>query len=81
MQNIGLTPRESLAAATSNIANALRLSDRGRLEPGRRADLVLLSQDPRLDVGAVEAITAVMIGGRMVDRTRLLERARARTSP
>jgi Amidohydrolase family len=78
LQGIGLTPREALAAATGNIADALRLADRGKLEAGRRADLVILSADPRIDVAAVDAISQVMINGRFVDRARLMEKAAAR---
>jgi imidazolonepropionase len=37
-----LTPDEALAACTVNAAYVLGLSDRGRLAPGLRADLVLL---------------------------------------
>jgi len=73
---IGLTPREALAAATSNAADALRLSDRGRIEAGRRADLVVLSADPRVDIGAVDAIREVLIEGRRVDRDALMATAK-----
>ena len=75
LQSIGLTPREALAAATSNIADAFRLTDRGKLEPGRRADLVILTQDPRIDIAAVDAISEVMTNGKFVDRAKLMDRA------
>jgi Amidohydrolase family len=78
LQEIGLTPREALAAATSNIASAFRLADRGKLEASRRADLVILSADPRIDVAAVDAIVEVMVNGKFVDRARLMDRAVAR---
>jgi len=38
---LGLTPTEVLVAATVNAAAALGLADRGSLEPGRRADIVV----------------------------------------
>lgn len=38
----GLTPAEALTAATHNAATLLGLADRGRIEVGARADLVLL---------------------------------------
>ena len=41
MLRLGLTPAEVLAATTVNAAAALGLADRGSLEPGRRADLVV----------------------------------------
>ncbi len=33
-----MTPEEALAAVTVNAARSLGLSDRGRLEPGQKAD-------------------------------------------
>ena len=42
----GLTPGEALAAATSVAATHFGLTDRGRIAPGLRADLVLLDGRP-----------------------------------
>jgi Amidohydrolase family len=81
LQSIGLSAREALAAATSNIADTLRLADRGRLELGRRADLVILTEDPRVDASAVNAIGAVILSGKTIDRAALMKRARADRSP
>jgi imidazolonepropionase len=39
---LGLSPEEALGAMTVNAAHVLGLADRGRLEPGLRADVVLL---------------------------------------
>jgi imidazolonepropionase len=40
---MGLTPAQAIAAATINAAHAIRQSDRiGSLEPGKRADLLIL---------------------------------------
>ncbi len=65
----GLTPGEAIAACTVNAADLLGLSDRGVIEPGRRADLVLLRHaDERMltfEVGENPA-TAVVLGGRLV---------------
>jgi imidazolonepropionase-like amidohydrolase len=52
----GLTPIEALAAATSAPATQFRLSDRGRIEPGRRADLLLVKGDPTTDIKATRNI-------------------------
>jgi imidazolonepropionase len=41
----GLTPEESLAGATIHAARALGLGDRGTLEPGMRAEVVLWDAD------------------------------------
>ena len=40
----GLTPLETLTAATANPAWVLGLTDRGTLEPGQRADILLLEE-------------------------------------
>ena len=39
---LGLSPEEALGALTVNAAHVLRMTDRGRLAPGLRADVVLL---------------------------------------
>jgi imidazolonepropionase-like amidohydrolase len=74
LQRIGLTPREALAAATSNYADLFGWNDIGRIEPGRTANLVFLSRDPRQDISAVDAISAVWLRGVAVDRRGLLPR-------
>jgi len=38
----GLTPAEAIVAATINAATLLGLTDRGTIEPGQRADLIML---------------------------------------
>jgi imidazolonepropionase len=49
VRHCGLTPAEAIAAATVNAAAVLGLADRGRIEPGLRADLILLRhRDERL---------------------------------
>lgn len=62
----GLTPTEALTAATSAAATAVRLEDRGVLEPGKRADLVVLGTDPRSDVTASRSVAQVWIAGERV---------------
>jgi imidazolonepropionase-like amidohydrolase len=64
----GLTPVEALAAATSAPAAQFRLSDRGRIEPGRRADLLLVKGDPTADIKATRNIARIWKGGVEVDR-------------
>ncbi|MGI5228847.1 amidohydrolase family protein [Actinoallomurus sp. CA-142502] len=42
----GLSPVEALTAATRRTADRFGLTDRGRIEPGASADLVLVDGDP-----------------------------------
>ena len=59
----GLLPEEALEAATSVTAAHFGLTDRGRIEPGLRADLVLLDSDPVDDIAATRGIRGVWIAG------------------
>ncbi len=66
---MGMALEEALAAVTLNAACSLDLQrDLGSLEPGKRADLVLLRSDRVLDLVrvGVGAIRAVVKGGRVV---------------
>lgn len=68
----GLTILESLRAATSNVAAWMRADrDFGFVEPGQRADLVLLDANPLDDIGNVRRIAAVVRDGRLLDRAAL----------
>ena len=58
----GLTPAEAIACATATPAELLGLPRRGRVEPGCRADLVLLRD-------GVERALAFEFGGNPVDLT------------
>lgn len=64
----GLTPLEALRAATSLPASIFDLPDRGRIEPGLIADLVLVKGDPTMDIKATRNITAVWRNGVKLDR-------------
>ncbi|MFF1451337.1 amidohydrolase family protein [Streptomyces sp. NPDC058274] len=65
----GLTPAEALTAATANPADAFALHDRGRIAPGLRADLLLVSGNPLDDITALRDITAIWRRGVRVDRS------------
>ena len=60
----GFSGSELLAMATTNAAAGLGLADTGRLEVGRRADLLVLERDPRSDITALRELQLVMVGGR-----------------
>jgi hypothetical protein len=66
---VGLTPREALAAATSNFATVFpNWGRRGEIKTGWTADLLVLSEDPRTDIRNLRAIETVVLGGRIVEK-------------
>jgi imidazolonepropionase-like amidohydrolase len=59
----GLTPVEALRSATVLPAEYFGFTDRGVIEPGRRADLLLVEGDPTQDIAATCAIRSVWVAG------------------
>jgi imidazolonepropionase-like amidohydrolase len=59
----GLSPAEALTAATANAAAAFRLTDRGNITAGARADLVLVRGDPTRDITSTRDILHVWRSG------------------
>lgn len=76
----GLSVRETLRSATVNAADAMRKTrEFGTIEPGKRADLVLLSKNPLEFLESLAAPEGVMVRGIWLDRAaldRMLERIR-----
>lgn len=73
-QDAGLSPLEALRTATTNPAELLRRSGTlGTLAVGAAADLVVVDEDPLVDVGALRGIRYVAKAGQVVrdDRTGL----------
>jgi imidazolonepropionase-like amidohydrolase len=64
----GLSPAEALAAATSAPARCFGLTDRGRIAPGLRADLLLVDGNPCADITATRNIVAVWRNGTRLHR-------------
>ncbi|WP_224361283.1 amidohydrolase family protein [Hyalangium versicolor] len=63
-----LTPTEALTAATALPADRFKLSDRGHLAPGLRADLLLVRGDPTTDIQVTRNIISVWKLGKKLDR-------------
>ncbi len=64
---VQLPPVEALKLATSGSAELLGLDDRGRLEAGLRADLLVVAGDPITDLGALQRVRCVVLGGEPVE--------------
>jgi imidazolonepropionase-like amidohydrolase len=59
----GLTPAQALAAATANAARLMSRPDLGAVEPGKTADLLLLSANPLDDVANLRRVELVVKAG------------------
>jgi len=64
----GMSEMQALRAATADATAFLGMSDRGRLRPGAKADLLVLHADPLLDIHNTRAIEFVIVDGRVVWR-------------
>lgn len=63
----GLTPAQALMAGTANSARAMGvIADRGTIEVGKRADLVLIDGRPWEDISHVHRTHSVFIDGHQV---------------
>jgi len=66
MVECGMDPRDALIAATSSAAKLIGEDERGTIEKGRIADLVLLDANPLENINGLRLIAAVFQGGRLV---------------
>ena len=68
----GLTPGAALEAATRRAAEMLDAEDDfGTIEPGKRADLLILGANPLDDIRNARSLETVIAEGRVVDRDAL----------
>ena len=72
LANDGLTPFQVLQTSTLNAARYFHKSDEfGTIEVGKRADLVLLDQNPLQDISNTRKIAGVMVRGRWLPKPEL----------
>jgi len=70
----GLSPMQALQAATRNPADFMGVSQKqGTVEVSKNADLLLLDANPLDDIHNTEKIRALVIHGKLLDRTQLDE--------
>lgn len=68
MVSLGMKPADAIRSATLGAADLLGVNDRGEIVPGKLADLIAVPGNPLEDVTALEHVTFVMLGGRVVGR-------------
>jgi imidazolonepropionase-like amidohydrolase len=57
----GLTPLEAITAATRTGAELLGIDDAGTLQPGQRADLLLVDGDPSTDITTLQDLSRLRV--------------------
>lgn len=62
----GFSPIEALNSATIIPAKFLQLSDRGSIEIGKKADLVIIEGDPTVDIEVSQNIKSIWISGKKI---------------
>lgn len=73
MVEAGLTPMEALEASTRRAAEMMKEEAVfGTIEPGKRADLLVLAANPLEDIRNTRSLELVILGGTMIDRSSLL---------
>jgi len=75
LKRLGLTARQALAAATGNYARVFGWTDRGRIAPGRLADILVLTKNPVENIDNSRSIARIYLAGRELDRAQLLRPA------
>ena len=73
LTDLGLTPRQALAAATSSVGETFRWPSVGKIARGYDADLVVVDADPTVDIRNLKKIRMVIFNGEVVDRASLLK--------
>ena len=65
---LGMTPQQALASATVGTAALLGVDDTGLVEPGQRADLLVVDGDPLASLSALRRLDVVIAAGTVHER-------------
>jgi len=72
----GMTPLQAIQAATIVSARVMKFDkDTGTIEPGKRADLVILDADPLASITNIRTASAVVTAGKMYNSATLWKAA------
>ena len=70
VEKMGISPLEAIVSGTKTSAECLGVLDEaGTLEPGKRADVVVVEGDASLDIRALHSVDTVIKAGKVVKRS------------
>lgn len=69
--SFGMTKRQALAAATNNFSLIMGWTHIGKIEKGRRADILVLDENPLKDIENLKKIRLLFLDGKLIERTSL----------
>jgi imidazolonepropionase-like amidohydrolase len=67
----GMTPGQTIVAATKTAAEILRLGEQGTVASGKRADFIVLDANPLENIANTRRIANVYLRGKEIDRAAL----------
>ena len=68
----GLTPMQAIESATRIAAESMGLArDSGTIEPGKRADMIVLTADPLANISNIRKLRWVIANGRVLEPSKL----------
>ncbi len=68
VEDVGLTPMQTIQAGTSWVADGFKIADVGRIAPGKFADILIVDSDPTVDILNLRKISTVLKDGKVLDR-------------
>jgi imidazolonepropionase-like amidohydrolase len=69
VERVGMSPMEAIVSSTSTSAECLGVLDEtGTLEPGKRADAIIVNGDPSADIKTLHDVDTVVKAGQIVKR-------------
>jgi hypothetical protein len=74
LSHIGLTNRETIAAATNNFSLLWNWKHIGKIEAGRDANILVLSRNPLESLDNLKAIDLLFLEGKKIEREQLLKK-------
>lgn len=70
LSDAGIKPMEVIKIATKNGAEALGIINQtGTIEPGKQADILILSSNPFKDIENIKGVEAVISNGKLVEKS------------